>query len=63
MEKKFECRELKSVNGFHIVKSWEVNTVTGKRKSGTELYEVYTPDEVGLVDVYKTLAEAKANCK
>lgn len=61
--KKFETIELKSVNGNHIVKSWEVHSITGKRKPGSALYEVYTPDNEGLVGVYKTLKEAQNACK
>ena len=61
--KYIESKELKSVNGNHIVKSWEFGQVSGKRIPGTTLYEVYTPDNEGLIGVYKTLKEAQAACR
>lgn len=53
-----KCVVLKPVNGHPIDKTYEVNTVTGKIKSGTTVYTVYD-DFDGAFECFNTLKEAQ----
>ena len=57
-------RELKSINGWQIVKTWECHSITGKIKPDTIIY-VATKEENGgeKVECYKTLKEAQQDLR
>lgn len=56
---KYYSKMMKPINGYPIEKSAELHSVTGKIKSDTIIYTVYTPDMEGFLDCFKTLKEAQ----
>ena len=58
-------KTLKSVNGWTINKTYEINTVTGKIKSDTIIYVATKMEADGSekVECYKTLKEAQRDLK